>query len=41
MLIFESVDNQIFGLFDPSGRVGVVFLLSSHATAYALFRFRR
>ncbi|MFV3372031.1 sterol desaturase family protein [Pseudomonas sp. NY15435] len=40
-LFLEPVANQLSGLFDLSGRVGVVFLLCSYAIAYALFRFRQ
>lgn len=40
-LVISPITNQLTGLFDLSGRVGVVFLLCSYAIAYALFRFRR
>lgn len=40
-LVIEPVLSQVSGLFDLSGRVGVVFLLLSYAVAYALFRFRK
>ena len=40
-LVVDPVTNQVAGLFDLSGRVGVVFLLCSYAIAYALFRFRQ
>lgn len=40
-LVIEPVANQLSGLFDLSGRVGVVFLLLSYTVAYALFRCRR
>lgn len=39
--VITPVTNQVAGLFDLSGRVGVVFLLCSYAIAYAVFRFRR
>ncbi|QEY71492.1 sterol desaturase family protein [Pseudomonas denitrificans (nom. rej.)] len=39
--VINPITHQVAGLFDLSGRVGVVFLLCSYAIAYALFRFRR
>lgn len=40
-LLIDPVAHQVSGLFDLSGRVGVLFLLLSYAVAYALFRFRQ
>lgn len=40
-LLVDPVVRQLSGLFDLSGRVGVVFLALSYAVAYGLFRFRK
>ena len=40
-VLITSVTNQLSGVFDLSGRVGVLFLRCSYAINYALFRFRQ
>ena len=36
----EPLIEQFLGVFDLNGRLGVLFLAISYATAYGLFRFR-